>query len=336
MNGGLYTVDFHTHLQDGNTQLRCCPQDSSHKTFKAIRPFFEQLAAKSEPLHDQVVSFLALNNRDRFSRYLYTRLGKLGLMEVLRLFNTYNIEALIARMDRNGVDHAVIHSIEPLTSTANILKMTEPYRERVSVFASVEKENPDPVGYLKPFLESGSVSGIKIHPIVGGYACGELPYRMGSVAGLATQYDLPILIHTGHIPTEALNGLDGCTEVEALEPLIRDYPTVTFILAHIGWESWRKVLDLCERYENTMVETSWQPAKVIRRAVDRLGSSRVLFGSDFPLFKQSIAIKHLKNALSGKELVEVYSTNAMKLLRIKEKSDSAGRAALEKAGKQLF
>lgn len=334
MNGGLYTVDFHTHLQDGNTQLRCCPQDSTHKTFTTIRPFFERLAAKSEPLHDQVVSFLALNSRDRFSRYIYTRLGKLGLMEVLRLFNTYNIEALIAKMDKNGVDHAVIHSIEPLTHTANILEMTEPYRDRVSVFASVERENPDPVGYLKPFIESGTVSGIKIHPIVGGYACGELPYRMGSVAKLAGEYGLPILIHTGHIPTGALKGLDGCTEVEALEPLVRDNPGVCFILAHIGWESWRKVLSLCERYENTMVETSWQPAKIIRRAVDRLGPSRVLFGSDFPLFKQSIAIRHLKNALSDKELVEVYSTNAMRLLNIKEKSDPSKRTALEEAGKQ--
>lgn len=319
MKSGIYTVDFHTHLQDGDTQLKCCAEDRSHKLFKTIQPFFDQVAARSEPLHDQVVSFVALNHRDRLSRYLYSRLGKLGLMEVLRLFNTYNVEELVRRMNKNGVDHAVIHSIEPLTSTANIIEMIQPYKERLSVFASVDKENPDPVGYLKQFIDAGTVSGIKIHPIVGRYACGELPYRMRSVAALASDADLPVLIHTGHIPTEALSGLDGCTEVEALEPLIKEFPRVRFILAHIGWESWRKVLSLCERYENTYVETSWQPARVIRRAVDRLGSSRVLFGSDFPLFKQSIAVKQLKSALTDRELVEVFSVNAMRMLNLKDR-----------------
>lgn len=317
MNKGLYTVDFHTHLQDGNTQLNCCPKDRSQDLFQKIQPFFDQIAAKSEPIHDRVVGFLALNRRDSLSRYIYAKLGKLGLMEVLRLFNRYNVEALIARMDKNEVDHAVIHSIEPLTSTQNIIEMTARYRDRVSVFASVDKEHPDPIGYLKGFIDSGSISGIKIHPIVGQYACGEIFFRMRSVADLAKEAQLPVLIHTGHIPTEGLSGLNGCTEVEALEPLIKEFPEVRFILAHIGWESWRKVLGLCEKYDNTFVETSWQPARVIRRAVDKLGSSRVIFGSDFPLFKQSLAVKHLKEALSPKEMVEVFSVNAMQLLNLK-------------------
>ena len=201
MNRGLYTVDFHTHLQDGNTQLNCCPMDRSNDLFKKIQPFFDKVAAKSEPIHDRVVDFLALNHRDSLSRYLYSRLGKLGLMEVLRLFNTYNVEAMVKRMDKNEVDHAVIHSIEPLTSTQNIIDMTKEHRDRISIFASVDKDHPDPIGYLRGFIDSGAVSGIKIHPIVGQYACGELFFRMRSVADLADEANKPILIHTGHIPT---------------------------------------------------------------------------------------------------------------------------------------
>lgn len=316
MNDGLYTVDFHTHLQDGNTQLICCSSDLSDSLLNKLKPIFDVVASKSEPIHDRIVSFAALNHRDKLSRYIYSRLGKLGLMEVLRLFNAYNVEALISRMDRNKVDHAVIHSIEPLTSTANILELTKNFRERISVFASVSKDNPDPVGYLNRFIDEGTISGIKIHPMVGEYACGELFFRMRDVVDLASKADLPVLIHTGHIPSDQLSGLNGCTEVEALEPLIKEFPNVRFILAHIGWESWRKVLGLCEKYDNTYVETSWQPARVIRRAVDRLGSSRVIFGSDFPLFKQSIAVKHLREALSPQEMVEVFSVNAIRLLNL--------------------
>jgi uncharacterized protein len=222
-------------------------------------------------------------------------------------------------MDRCGIDHSVIHSIEPFTSTANILELTKDYRQRLSVFASVEREREDKVAYLYPFVEANAIAGIKFHPIVGGYACGELYFRMKDVVKLAGEADLPIMIHTGHIPVDKLPGIGGCSEVQALEPLIRDFPEVRFVLAHIGWESWRQVLDLASRYPNTYVETSWQPATIIRRAVDKLGSSRVLFGSDFPLFKQSLAMKHVRQALTPREYVEVVSVNAKRLLKLDDK-----------------
>lgn len=316
MRKGLYTIDFHTHLQDQNLPLKMCPEERDTPLFKFLSPLFDRLATTTEPVHDHCVRFMALNMRDRVSRELYAHLGKIGLMEVLRLFRQNSIGQLIARMDRNGIDHSVIHSIEPLTSTAAILEIVEAHRERVSVFASVDKNNSDPVGYLRPFVESGTVSGLKIHPIVGQYDCGELFFRMKDVVALARDANLPVLIHTGHIPVDRLKGIGGCSEIEALEPLVKHFPEVRFILAHIGWESWRQVLEFAQRYDNVLVETSWQPARVIRRSVDLLGSSRVLFGSDFPLFNQTEALASVRKALTEKELVEVVSVNGMRLLNL--------------------
>lgn len=313
---GLYTVDFHTHLQDGDTQLTCCAEDRDSRLYKLLEPVIQQLAEAGEPICDRLVRFWALNWRGEFSRRVYARLGKVGLMEVLRLFRTYSLERLLERMDRNSIDHAVVHSIEPLTRTANIIELVRPHRERLSVFASVDRDNPDPGAYLSPFLDAGEIAGIKIHPIVGRYACGELLHRTEDIVSLAAENGLPVLIHTGHIPVDELKGLGGCSEVEALEPLVRRFPSVQFVLAHIGWESWRKVLALAERYPNTHVETSWQPARIIRRAADRLGSHRVLFGSDFPLYKQRLALDHVAEALSARELVDVLSVNALRLLKL--------------------
>ena len=322
MNNGLYTVDFHTHLQDANLQEKMCPEDRNSSIYKVFSPVFDQIASVSEPLHDKCVRFMALNLRDQISRQVYAQLGKVGLMEVLRLFRTYSIEKLIARMDRNGIDHSVIHSIEPLTSTANILDLVRPYKERISVFASVDKDNDDPEGYLTPFIEDNLIAGLKLHPIVGRYACGEIYYALKDVVKLARDADLPVLIHTGHIPVDRLQGIGGCSEIQALEPLVREFPTVKFILAHIGWGSWREVLRLASEYPNTLVETSWQPTRVIRRAVDMLGSNRVLFGSDFPLFKQSQALEQVRQALSAREFVDVVSINSMRLLRIDRQSQA--------------
>lgn len=322
MLNGLRIIDFHAHLQDSLTQLALCKQDRQSLFFRHAVPWLEQVACFSEPVHDEFLRFLALNYRDPISRFIYSRFGQLGLMETLRLFKMYGIERLLRSMDHNGIDHVVIHSIEPLTATANILELTEPFADRFSIFASVARSEENPVQYFYRFVEKRLVCGLKIHPLVGGFACGELYHATKDLVAVASDAGLPVLIHTGHIPADSLKGLTGCSEVEAIEPLIVNFPKVRFIMAHIGWESWRQVLKLAKSYPNVIVETSWQPAKIIRRAVDSLGPERVLFGSDYPLFRQSIAISQVQKALTAREFVMVASTNAARLLRLPERMRS--------------
>ncbi|MBI4533042.1 MAG: amidohydrolase family protein [Candidatus Melainabacteria bacterium] len=316
MPNGLYVIDFHAHLQGPNGLANLCPEEQKSAFFRHAVPLIEQVAHVSEPVHDEFLRHLALNYRNSLSRFIYSCFGKLALMETIRLFKTYGLHHLLASMDRQNIDHAVICSLEPLTVTQELLELTSMHRERISIFASVNRRQPDPVGYLTHLVESGLIAGIKIHPIVGGYACGELFHKTKDLAQLAREASLPIVIHTGHIPVEGLNGLAGCNEVRAIEPLIAAFPEVKFVLAHIGWESWRQVLKLASKYKNVLVETSWQPARIIRRAVDAIGADRVLFGSDYPLFKQSLALRQVEQALSPKEFVMVASTNALRLLRL--------------------
>lgn len=319
MRSNLQLVDFHAHLQDSVTQCSLCPEDQQSLFFKTTAPLLEMVAHHSEPLHDEVVSFLALNYRDPISRFIYSQFGPVGLMEVLRLFKTCGLFRLLSNMDRFGIQHVVVHSIEPLTKTANLIQLTSAYRSRISIFVSVDRNEPNPVSYVTPFLEANAVAGLKIHPIVGNYACGELFHKTQDLIELFQEAGLPVLIHTGHIPVDALNGLSGCSEVRALEPMIASFPRQQFILAHIGWESWRQVLQLAQKYPNVLVETSWQPAKIIRRAVDALGPERVLFGSDYPLFKQSAALVQTRMALTRGEFALVASENARRILKLDER-----------------
>lgn len=151
---------------------------------------------------------------------------------------------------------------------------------------------------------------------MGGFFGHELLPQTKDIAALATEYEVPISIHTGHIPVERLSGLKDLTDVPALEPLIAAFPKCTFVLNHMGWESWRKAFDLAHKYPNIMVETSWQPARNIRRAVDKLGAHRILFGSDFPLFQQWQALQEARKALSKSEFHQITSSNAMRLLKM--------------------
>ena len=316
MLNGFYTIDFHVHIQDQDTQNKLCPDDRKSLFFQHAVPILERVANYSEPIHDEFVKYVALNLRDPISRYVYNKAGQLGLMETLRLFKVYDINRLLFKMNKLNIDHAVIHSLEPLTSTQNLLDLTLPYADKISVFASVDRNNENPIGYLTDLLNTGRIKGFKIHPQVGGYACGELYHSVKEIAQLAKQNNLPMMFHTGHIPSDDLSDIHGCSEVEAIEPLIVDFPSVNFVLAHIGWESWRHVLNLAKKYPNVYVETSWQPANVIRRACDLLGANRVIFGSDFPLLKQEVSLKQVQKALSTKELAYVLSANSRKLLNL--------------------
>lgn len=325
MHQGLNIVDFHTHLQGTQPLANLCAADQQSRFFRHAVPHIEKIADICEPLHQRIVRHMALNYRGKISRHLYSRLSQLGLMEALRLFKRNDLNSLLKGMNLNGIKHSVVYSLEPLMLTGDLIELTEPFREQISIFASVSKHHDDPPAYFKKLLDSGSVCGLKIHPIVGGYACGELYEATHELVALAAEYDLPTVIHTGHIPVEYLKGISGCNEVKAIEPLIAGFPKAKFVLAHIGWESWRQVLAFGQSYSNVLVETSWQPARIIRRAVDTLGAHRVIFGSDFPLFTQAQALHQVQKALSPREFVQVASVNALRLLKMpyQEKSSSA-------------
>lgn len=309
-------IDFHAHLVSAAGLEKICPETQKSDFFRYVVPILEPIAHLTEPIHDRFLRYMGMHHNNFAWRFLYSQCGQLFLMEALRLFKRHGLERLIKSMDREGISRTVICSLEPLTQTQEILDAVAQYGDRFCVFASVAKEQRDPVGYLAPFVESGKVKGIKIHSMVGGFAASDFYESTREVVALADENELPVSIHTGHIPVEGLVGLAACNEVAAVEPLVRAFPKCQFVLNHIGWESWRKVLDMAQKYSNIMVETSWQSSKIIRRSVDSLGAHRVLFGSDYPMFQQGQALEEVKKALTQRELTLVTSENAYRILKL--------------------
>ena len=312
----LPIIDFHAHLMTLAGIEKVCPEDRQSSFFKHVVPVLEPVAHITEPVHDRFLRYLAMNYRSDFSRFLYASMGPLFLMEALRLFKKHGLHQLVESMDKLGIKHSVIYSIEPLTDTRELIELTNHYPGRFSVFGSVAKSERDPVAYLAPLIESRQIHGIKIHPMVGGYSSAELYAATRELVALASDYELPVAIHTGHIPIEGLTGLTEYSPVHVLEPIIKAFPKCQFVLTHIGWEAWRQTLVIAAGAPNVMVETSWQPARIIRRAVDKLGARKVLFGSDFPLFQQDQAVEQLIKALTPHELRIVGYRNAARLLGV--------------------
>lgn len=312
-------IDFHTHIMTLAGVEQSFPDARQTLFWKHVVPLIEPIADITEGLHDRFLRNLAMHYNNKLSRLIYSRCGELFMMEALRLFKRHGLERLVENMDKLGIDHSVIYSLEPLTSTQEILEQVKAYPGRFSVFASVARSEPDPVGYLRPFVESGSVCGIKIHPMVGGYHADDLFDATKEYIALAEAYGLPVTFHTGDIPVHHLTNLMACSEIPVIARIIRAFPNCTFILNHLGWESWRAAMQLAKECPNIYVETSWQPARIMRRAVGDIGRDRVIFGSDYPMFQQWQALREVKRAFRDDDLEAVTWSNARRLLKLPDR-----------------
>lgn len=270
-----------------------------------------ELLKVAEPLFHPTLDFIATRLRSRWPRWFYRNLSQMGWKQVAAIFNRHHVNDLLAAMDRNGISHTVVCAIEPFFLSEPIGRAIAPHPDRFSLFCAVDPFHPDPAARLERIMQECPVHGIKIHPTLTGLNPSD--ERMFRLMDLARRKNLPVVIHTGTFPFDT----GGWDDVSLLAPALSRFSDVTVVLAHIGWDQYRKVIALAQRFSNVCVETSWQPARVIKLAVDELGVERVFFGSDYPLLKQEYALAHLAEALSADELRMVASQNAMRLLGLK-------------------
>lgn len=108
--------------------------------------------------------------------------------------------------------------------------------------------------------------GIKIHPVLDHY---EVDQRtLDEVFSVAQEHNWPILTHTD---------VDGSPmDAASYEPLIRAYPEVILILAHLRWGA----IPLAKRYANVFVDTTYVDPRIVEIGVDALGPGKIVFGSD--------------------------------------------------------
>jgi predicted TIM-barrel fold metal-dependent hydrolase len=295
-------IDFHAHLR-GDAPVK-------HPELRG-GVYVKELADLMEPLTRQVAGICGMHFRDPFSRFLYRSINQYAYHEIVRVFEKYTVEMLLDSMTRNHIGHTVVCPIEPFFSNEDVAVAIAPYPDRFSMFVAADPHQSECVETLERLIRKYPIAGIKLNPARAGSPLEER--RMWDILGLAQEKDLPVFIHTGSFPFE-VHGFDDASQ---LAPVVAAFPNLSITIAHIGWDQYPTILALAERYHHLSVETSWQPPKVIREAVDKLGAYRVLLGSDFPLLQQSVALDNARSALKPKELEIVAHRNAHRLLGVK-------------------
>lgn len=191
---------------------------------------------------------------------------------------------LLTSMDRHHIQRSVLIGASGHIPNAFVFAAATEAPERIVPVAHLPgvSHDADLEAWVEGFrdLVRQGAAGFKIHPNWDGVRPGHPSYEAAfTVAGEANRF---IIIHTGCFHVRNYRDLTPVA-LHEVEPYFERFPDVRVCLAHMNRERPEEVWRLQRRYDAVYTDTSWQPAHVIRRAIDRAGSERLMLGSDWPL-----------------------------------------------------
>ncbi|MBU3064814.1 amidohydrolase [Nocardia sp. NEAU-G5] len=142
---------------------------------------------------------------------------------------------------------------------------------------------PEAAGYVESAIEAGARI-FKVHIQVGDFHPADPLLR--PVWGMLSEAGVPVLVHCGSGPTAG-----RFTGPGPIAELLRHFPSLRLIVAHMGAPEYTEFLDIAAQYPQVHLDTtmnftdffeSADPFPTAERArLSELGD-QILFGSDFP------------------------------------------------------
>jgi len=201
-------------------------------------------------------------------------------------------ETIIGLMDEAGIDKSIIMTYGDAPdvegSIEYIAEAVDKYPDRLIGYARMNPARRDEAQRLfRKAMEEYGFMGLKLHPV--GNLCHPAGPETIELIHLAGRYNAPVLFHCGDeeltLPLQVAQAAEAC-------------PDVTIIMGHMGgYFHWEDAIRAAERLENVVLDTSALPyPQAIKEAVERVGSSRVLYASDAPGCVPQIEVRKVRMA----------------------------------------
>ena len=211
----------------------------------------------------------------------------------------FTAEDLVASMDRDGIDLAVV-----IARPTEHLRIDELRTLHERTAEAIERHAHRLVGFcwaaprlgvagvdeVRRCLRDLGYAGIKLHPSQEQFNIDDdevQPY-----AACAREYGVPITVHT----QLAVRG----SEPWRMLPLAERFPDVTFVMAHLGGDGGMvqtlaaaKIAAECPNIAVEVSTTVSDPGATYLGPAELLGPERVLFGSDAPLHQAALNLLKL-------------------------------------------
>lgn len=208
-------------------------------------------------------------------------------------------EFLIAAMEESGVDLTVICMVDNSNNTrltAEIMQglnkatgeVAKRYPDKVKALAGVDPRRPEARDMMKQCFEEFGVIGLKYHPDDGYDPSGPESYK---VLEVVSENNGILLSHTSPLSPPSRPKF---ADPMLLADLGVDFPNIKVIAAHMGYVDWRPWAGLALQQPNMYGDMAmWVTfafgqfnrfCHELRGIIDLAGGSKVLFGTDDPLY----------------------------------------------------
>ncbi len=238
-----------------------------------------------------------------------------GLMDGCHYDGTAS--GLIKQCDANNIEKCVVTSVATTPHHAQsineyIASEVKLFPERFIGLGSLHPESEtltEDVEHLKNL----GLKGVKLHPDIQGFRIDDP--KVIKILELCNENDLPILLHTGDSRFDNSNP-------NRVAPMLEAFPHLTVIGAHFGgWSLWEQASPKLRKYKNFYVDTcsSFYALKkdTARDIIDSYGTDRVIFGTDYPMWRQDEELNYLYSlGLTDEQLQDILYNNIHRALKI--------------------
>ncbi len=177
------------------------------------------------------------------------------------------------------------------------------------------------VAHLKELVTEHGARGVKLHGAFQNFAMSDK--RLWPIYSACETLEIPIIGHSG--PDR---GRAGFAEPQAFGRMLKDFPRLRVVLAHLGGGAWRQALEIAELYPNAyfdcceIIEWTGAPyapsAKQLGQLIRDIGPERVMMGSDFPWYDLDHTVDRIMSlpVLSTEEKEGILGANAERILKL--------------------
>lgn len=173
--------------------------------------------------------------------------------------------------------------------------------------------------HVRDMVENHSAAGVKLHGAFQGFDMSD--ERLWPTYQVCQELAVPIIAHSG--PDRDSKGF---AEPRAFGRMLKAFPQLRVVIAHLGGGSWAQTLEIAQTYPNAYFDcceiiewtrstngpTDQQLAQLIRD----IGPDRVMMGSDFPWYDLDHSIDRVFSLplLSQEEKERIVGANAVEIL----------------------
>ncbi|MFX1537733.1 MAG: amidohydrolase family protein [Promethearchaeota archaeon] len=220
----------------------------------------------------------------------HTHIGKISFPVGKNRVSNLKKEDLLSALNKYQIDIALVSSIEGAEFDSESKLVSEDMQipqilvmERTIDFVRRHPTKLKALLWIKPFTEGYDdqiekiirdnrefIAGFKVHPSLSNLPLFDQKYQ--PYFELASKFQLPIQIHTEN---------DGKSNVKYVNDIAQMFSEISFVMVHMGLGSDNsEAINLIHKRDNLYGDTCEVETKRILKAIEVVGSKKLLFGTD--------------------------------------------------------